>query len=114
MQIVAVPAGETVPGFIAKYQQSGLVEFAEPDYFGHVAATPNDPYYTNGTLWGLNNIEAPAAWDVLTSASNIVVAVLDTGVRYTHEDLKSNMWVNPNDGGHGWNARAGTNDPERR
>ena len=111
LQIVAVPTGETVPGFIAKYQQSGLVEFAEPDYFAHVAATPNDPYYTNGTLWGLNMIQAPAAWDVLTSASNIVVAVLDTGVRYTHEDLQSNMWVNPNDGGHGWNALAGTNDP---
>jgi subtilisin family serine protease len=106
-----VPAGETVSGLIAKYQQSGLVEFAEPDYIGHVAVIPNDRYYTNGTLWGLNKIEAPQAWDVLTSASNIVVAVLDTGVRSTHEDLKSNMWVNVQDGGHGWNALTGTNNP---
>ena len=111
LQIVSVPPGETVPGLIAKYHQSGLVDFAEPDYIGHVAAVPNEPNYTNGTLWGLNQIEAPAAWDVLTSASNILVAVLDTGVRYTHEDLKSNMWVNPNDGSHGWNALAGNNDP---
>jgi subtilisin family serine protease len=111
LQVVALPAGETVPGLVAKYQKSGLVQFAEPDYIGHVAATPNDRYYTNGTLWGLNKIEAPAAWDVLTSASNILVAVLDTGVRYTHEDLKSNMWVNPKDGGHGWNALSGTTDP---
>jgi subtilisin family serine protease len=111
LQIVSVPTGATVSGLIAKYQQSGLVEFAEPDYIGHVAAIPNDRYYTNGTLWGLNKIEAPPAWDVLTSASNIVVAVLDTGVRYTHEDLKSNMWVNANDGGHGWNALSNTNDP---
>jgi subtilisin family serine protease len=111
LQIVSVPTGETVSGLIAKYQQSGLVEFAEPDYFGYVVATPNDRYYTNGTLWGLNKIEAPAAWDVLTSASNILVAVLDTGVRYTHEDLASNMWVNPDDGSHGWNALAGNNDP---
>jgi subtilisin family serine protease len=111
LQIISVPAGETVPGLVARYQKSGLVEFAEPDYLGHVAATPNDPYYMNGTLWGLNKIDAPAAWDVLTSASNILVAVLDTGVRYTHEDLKSNIWVNPNDGGHGWNALTGTNNP---
>jgi subtilisin family serine protease len=111
LQVVGVPAGETVPGLVAKYQQSGLVAFAEPDYIGQVALTPNDRYYTNGTLWGLNKIEAPGGWDVLTSASNIVVAVLDTGVRYTHEDLKSNIWVNPLDGSHGWNALVGSNNP---
>jgi len=48
---------------------------------------------------------------VLNSASNIVVAVVDSGIRWTHEDLAANMWVNPNDGGHGFNAFTGTNDP---
>jgi len=87
-----------------------LAEFAEPDYEAWTfATTPNDPKYLDGSQWGLNNlgqnggtidadIDAPEGWDVLTSASNIVVAVLDTGVRYTHEDLAANMWVNPNDG----------------
>ena len=111
LQILSVPKGETVQGLIAKYQKSGLVEFAEPDYLGHIYLTPNDPGYTNGLLWGLDKIAAPAAWNVLTSASNIVVAVVDTGVRYTHQDLAANMWVNPNDGSHGWNALTGTNDP---
>ena len=112
LQVLRVPKGETVPSLIAQYQKSGLVEFAEPDYIGQIfSTTPNDPKYLNGTLWGLNQINAPAAWDVLTSASNIVVAVLDTGVRYTHEDLAANMWVNPNDGSHGWNVLAGNNDP---
>jgi subtilisin family serine protease len=46
----------------------------------------------------------------LNSASNIVVAVLDSGIRATHEDLAANMWVNPVDGGHGFNAFTGTND----
>jgi subtilisin family serine protease len=123
MQVVSVPAGETVPGLVAKYAQSGLVEFAEPDYTAQIDATmPNDPYFTNGLLWGLYNygqnggtpgadIDAPAAWDVLTSASNVVVAVLDTGVRFTHQDLASNMWINPVDGGHGFNAIVTTNTP---
>ncbi|HEX4265731.1 MAG TPA: S8 family peptidase [Verrucomicrobiae bacterium] len=106
---------------IAKYQQSGLVEFAEPDYVIHADATPNDPKYLDGTLWGLNNIgqnggtpdadiDAPEAWDVLNSASNVVVALLDTGIRYTHEDLSQNIWTNPIDGTLGFNAFSGNSD----
>ena len=55
-QVITLPAGETVAGLIAKYQKSGLVEFAEPDYLVYADATlPNDPKFTDGTLWGLYN-----------------------------------------------------------
>ena len=112
LQVLQVPAGESVTNVIAQYQQSGLVEFAEPDYIGQIfSTTPNDPKFVDGTLWGLNTNNAPLAWDILTSASNIVVAVLDTGTRYTHEDLAANMWTNPNDGSHGWNAINNNNNP---
>src|SRR5437764_216555 len=95
VQVLSLPKEASVEALIARYQESGLVEFAEPDYLGHTAAAPNDPAYTNGTLWALNNygqngyttnadIDAPEAWAVLNSASNIIVAVLDTGARYTH------------------------------
>ena len=122
IQVLQVPLGETVSHLIAQYEASGLVEFAEPDYLAHLEATmPNDPKFTDGTLWGLYNygqnggtphadIDAIDAWDVLTSASNIVVAIVDSGVRFTHTDLASNMWVSPIDGGHGFNA-VNTNTP---
>jgi hypothetical protein len=68
------------------------------------SATPNDPLYSK--QWGLNNtgqtggksdadIDAPEAWNSKTSASEIVVAVIGSGIRYTHEDLAANMWKNP-------------------
>lgn len=119
LQTVAVPSGETAATLIAKYQASGLVEYAEPDFFRYLNAAPNDPKYTDGTLWGLHNsgqsggltdadIDAPEAWDVQSSASSVVVAVLDTGIRYTHEDLAANMWTNPVDGSFGFNTITGT------
>jgi len=122
LQVLQLPEGATVENFVARYEQSGLVEFAERDYARQLELSPNDPYYANGTLWGLNNfgqsggvadadIDAAEGWDVLTSAGDIVVAVLDTGVLHTHEDLATNMWVNPLDGSPGWNALTDTNNP---
>jgi subtilisin family serine protease len=122
MQILGFSDGQSVPALVAAYQQSGLVEFAEPDYTFQLSATPNDPKFLDGTLWNLNNfgqsggtvdadIDAPEGWDVLNSASNIIVAVLDTGVRYTHEDLAANMWVDPISGLHGFNALVPGTEP---
>ena len=123
VQVLRLPVGRSVPEMVRRYQTSALVDFAEPDFLVHLAsAFPNDPLFLDGTLWGLNNagqggglpnadIDAPEAWTARTSASNVVVAVVDTGIRYTHEDLASNIWTNPLDGSHGINVNAGSTDP---
>lgn len=55
--------------------------------------TPDDPGWTN--QWGPAKVDAPAAWDVTSGTSDVVVAVLDTGVQLNHEDLADNLWTNP-------------------
>jgi subtilisin family serine protease len=74
------------------------VEAAQPNYIRHAiaAAPPNDPYWVNGSLWGLEKIDAAGAWNNFgAGATTVVVADIDTGVNYNHPDLAANVWKNP-------------------
>ncbi len=73
-----------------------------------IAFTPDDPYY--GDQWALQEMYAPFAWDLTLGSKDIVVAVVDTGVDYNHEDLAANMWTDA--GGHyGYDFVNNDNDP---
>ena len=75
--------------------KQGLASYCSPNFKISIDATPNDAKYSS--LWGMTadeGINAPSAWDLSTGSSNLVVAVIDTGVDYNHSDLKDNMWVN--------------------
>ncbi len=87
-------------------RQTGLYEYVEPDYIVHATLTPNDSKFVDGTLWGLRNtgqnggvagVDAGTvqAWDVTTGSTNVIIAVIDSGIRYTHQDLAAQMWHNP-------------------
>ena len=75
-------------------EASPAVEWAEPNYTFTLYVTPNDPYYTTQAPY-LDRLEMPAAWDYTTGQSDVVIAVLDTGVKTDHLDLGSGIWVNP-------------------
>ncbi|MDP2181609.1 MAG: S8 family serine peptidase [Actinomycetota bacterium] len=103
-EVVELPEGATLAEAVAAYERQPEVAFVQPNYISHIAAIPNDTYFTD--LWGLHNtgqsdgttdadIDAPEAWDITTGSSDIVVAVIDTGVDYNHPDLADNMWRNP-------------------
>ncbi|MFH0924097.1 MAG: S8 family serine peptidase [bacterium] len=63
---------------------------------------PNDPYYQSSGSWdqnfddfyGLKKIHCEEAWDI-SQGEGVVVAVIDTGVDYNHEDIAENIWINP-------------------
>ena len=93
-----------VPAAVAYFKGLKAVEFAQPDYRVKIENLPNDPSFTN--LWGLNNtgqsggtanadINAPEAWNTNTGSGNMVVAVIDSGIDFTHPDLAANIWKNP-------------------
>jgi len=77
-----------------RLEQLPSVRFVEPNYIVRAARIPKDPAFAR--QWGLRKIGAPAAWNVVTGTP-VTVAVLDTGVAYSHPDLASNIWVNPSE-----------------
>lgn len=104
--IVRIATEQNVGRAIETLYRSGTVIHAEPDYMVHIDAVPNDPSFS--LLWGMHNsgqtggtvdadIDAPEAWNARITANNVVVAVIDSGVDYTHPDLAANMWKNPNE-----------------
>ena len=87
--------GQDPRSAMAELQQDPDVEAVQPNFYYHLAATPTDPMWSNTALYGLTRISAPAAWDTTVGSPSVVVANIDTGMRYTHEDLAANMWTNP-------------------
>ena len=72
------------------------------------ALNPDDTFYID--QWGLRSVDADQAWDVTLGSRSVIVAVVDTGVWWTHNDIQPNMWSNT-DGTHGYDFIAGDSNP---
>ncbi|WP_020473323.1 S8 family serine peptidase [Zavarzinella formosa] len=101
---LTLDANVSVTTAVNYFKGLSTVEFAQPDYKVQIENLPNDPSF--GNLWGLNNtgqdggtanadINAPEAWNTNTGSGKMIVAVIDSGIDYTHPDLAANMWKNP-------------------
>jgi len=110
------------------------VEYAELDAIVHTTMIPTDPFYATagawgqnyGDMWGLQKMAMESAWDI-TQGNGVTVAVIDTGVDLTHEDLVGNLWTNAGESSctdaidndqngyiddcNGWNFVSGTKNP---
>jgi subtilisin family serine protease/uncharacterized membrane protein len=128
----------TAAAVLRRLENRPDVLYAEPNYIVHAFTEPNDPSFPQ--LWGLKNIgqtvngspglagadiHAEPAWSLSLGSTAQVVAVIDTGIDYTHPDLAANMWSAPSAftvtiggvpitcpaGTHGFNAITSTCDP---
>jgi thermitase len=108
---VAVEPGQELEAIDALERDPNVL-YAEPNYIAYVSDTiPNDAGYAS--QWGLSKIGAPSAWDITTASSDVVIAVVDTGIDLDHPDfscpgklLSGRNFVSPgsspnDDNGHG-------------
>lgn len=92
-----------LPLLVSQYQKLLGAISVEPNYIMHTMAVPNDTYYAK--LWGIKKMAMEQAWDVSTGSNEVIVAVIDSGVDYNHEDLNDGRVIK------GPNYAYGTNDP---
>jgi serine protease len=92
LHLLEVRGGGALASTLARLRADPRVEYAEPDERRHVLATPNDTLFSG--QWYLQNtqlaaVDAVDAWDLTTGSAGVVVADLDTGVRFEHPDLRN-------------------------
>jgi subtilisin family serine protease len=83
---------------LAQVKNIPELEYAEPNFIYTHQSTSNDPYFTNGSLWGMNGTygsQASMAWAANhTGSADVYVGIIDEGYMYNHTDLTSNAGVN--------------------
>ncbi|HEX8399016.1 MAG TPA: S8 family serine peptidase [Pyrinomonadaceae bacterium] len=88
--VLTVPEGTDILYWCAELSKRSDIAYAEPDTVTNVLTTPNDSRY--GDQWALTMIDAENAWDLEKGNTDVLVAVLDTGISHdgtnlTHPDL---------------------------
>jgi subtilisin family serine protease len=129
LERVHYPLGLAISQAIRQIEVDSAVEFAEPNWVYTHSVIANDPYFTDGSLWGMYGdgsapvnqygSQAAEAWargNACNSSTTVYVGVIDEGIMFNHVDLGANVWTNsddPVDGGdndgngyvddlHGW------------
>ena len=110
LQKLRLPAGASVPEAIRALRGQAGIDFVEPNWiYTRQAALNPDPYYADGSLWGMYGdtsqlqtnpygSQAAEAWAKgHTCSSKVLVGIIDEGMMKDHPDTQSNVWTNPNE-----------------
>jgi subtilisin family serine protease len=137
--LVSLPRRVSVPDAADQLAKLPEIDFIEPNILHYIDEVPNDELYASFDnqpaelqRWYFNgidadrNLNAEAAWSVTAGRSNVVIAIIDTGIAIQHPDLAANIWANageiPDNGidddgdghiddVHGWDFYNDDNDP---
>jgi thermitase len=113
--LLYVPVGSDILSFVQEYMSCPDVVYAEPNWIVYPCGIPNDANFSN--QWYFHNtgqvflnwqghnysglpdadIDAPEVWDIETGSSDVVIAILDSGIDCMHPDLAPNIWNNTNE-----------------
>ncbi|MFM7323136.1 MAG: S8 family peptidase [Armatimonadota bacterium] len=108
--IVVMRTGLAVADAVRAVRGMAGVRFAEPNWIYRHQATSNDPYYTNGSLWGMYGsatspanqygVGAGTAWaNNKLGTATVWVGIIDEGAMWSHADLSANFGINPGEAG---------------
>ncbi len=79
-------------------EESNLIEEVVYNYLRPTLAdriVPNDPKFKE--QWGLPLMQLPKGWKIEKGSRDVIIAIVDSGIDYRHDDLVSKVWVNPNE-----------------
>ena len=102
-----LPEHATVPDMVRLVGRDARVDYAEPNHLYYLTDIPNDSFYDNvggsvgdlqkwyhGGIGADDNLNAEEGWDKSTGRSDVVIAIIDSGIQQNHEDLAGNLWSN--------------------
>jgi len=84
--VVGVADDSSVSEAVAELNASSDIAYAQPNYLYTICATPNDPRVSE--QWAIHSTKLYQAWDLVKTNKTVSVAVVDTGIKADHEDLK--------------------------
>lgn len=89
VDVVDLPPGMSVGEGLRRCHAHSAVAWAEPNYLAQVAVVPDDTLFPS--QWGPSKVNAPRAWDMSVGGSRPLIAIVDTGVDYSHPDLAGKL-----------------------